>query len=79
MKEPLRLPWAITRNHTPRELNILRKLHAVNSEEFKKLSTEYFNIINKEKKQYDQNQKVHKANNKANNNNTRKAKKPKLN
>lgn len=50
MKKPLSLPWAITRNQTPRELNILRKLHAVNSEEFKKLSAEYFNIINKEKK-----------------------------
>jgi hypothetical protein len=79
MKKPLSLPWAITRNQTPRELNILRKLHAVNSEEFKKLSAEYFNIINTEKKQYEENQKVRKANNSNNNsnNNTRKAKRRK--
>jgi hypothetical protein len=83
MKKPLSLPWAITRNQTPRELNILRKLHAVNSEEFKKLSAEYFNIINTERKQYEENQKVHKANksnnsnNNSNNNNTRKAKRRK--
>ena len=82
MKKPLSLPWAITRKQTPRELNILRKLHAVNSEEFKKLSAEYFNIINTERKQYEQNQKVHKANksnnsNNNSNNNTRKAKRRK--
>lgn len=79
MKKPLSLPWVITRNQTPRELNILRKLHAVNSEEFKKLSAEYFNIINTEKKQYEENQKVRKANNSNNNsnNNTRKAKRRK--
>jgi hypothetical protein len=81
MKEPLSVPWIITRNQTPRELNILRKLHTVNSEEFKKLSAEYFNIINTERKQHEHNKKMNKSNKSNNNNNnnkTRKAKKAKL-